>query len=107
MDGIARAGTTSNAIAKAGNDVLDSSMDSFRRIQAMKDGGQASSVRAARGETIISDPTSGRRYSAPTGSNNYWVNSYGELITNDNSNYNPNTDNSVNQNDWTLYDPED
>lgn len=107
MEGIAAAGRASTARARDGMDALDSSMSSYQRIQAMKDGGQANSVRGIHGETIISDPYSGRRYDgAPAGRGNYWVGPDGELMTTEDPNYNPNTDNSVNSHDWTKFEPE-
>jgi len=107
MGAIAARGKATRDAGSANSDILDSNMESFRKIQAMKDGGQAKSVRNIRGETIISDPTSGRRYTAPSGSRYNWVNENGELIRSDNPNYNPNTDNNVNQNDYKQYEPED
>jgi|GEM_PF-5020143 len=107
MGRIAAAGAASRAAGQASSDALVSSMDSYRRIQAMKNGGQAASVRGIHGETIISDPSSGRRYTAPSNRGNYWVNSNGELMTTEDPNYNPNTDNSVNQHGWTQYEPDD
>ena len=102
MSDIAARGAESRAIGRAGSDALDSSMDSYRRIQAMKDGGQERSVRGIRGETIISGPNSNETFTVPSGSDYYWVNQNGEYIPTDNSLYNPNTDNAVNNDQWTL-----
>lgn len=107
MSAIAARGAASRAAGRASSDALDSSMASYRRIQAMQDGGQSASVRGIHEETIITDPNSGRRYDgAPAGRGNYWVTPNGELMTTEDPNYNPNVDNSVNQYDWTQYEPE-
>lgn len=107
MGAIAARGAASIAAAKASSDILDSNMDSWNKIQAMKDGGQSASVRGIREETILTDPNSGRRYDgAPAGRGHYWVTEGGELMTTEDPNYNPNTDNSRNNDNWTQYDPE-
>jgi len=48
----------------------------------------------------ITNPSNGQTYKVDLGSNHYWINENNQLITSDNTNYNPNGDLNINGN-WT------
>ena len=52
-------------------------------------------------QTTVTNSNSGQSYQVDAGANEYWINSNGEYISSNNFNYNPNTDNTVNNQAWT------
>jgi len=55
----------------------------------------------------MTDPNSGNTYKVQEGYNQYWSNGNNEYIGSNDAYYNPNTDNSVNNQNWQQLDATD
>lgn len=82
---------------------MDQNMESWKSNQAAGDRNQERFVDYINGNTNVSDPNTGQTYKVEAGSNQYWMNNQGEYIKSDNSNYNPNQDDNINNQTWTEY----
>ncbi|WP_456437985.1 hypothetical protein [Psychroserpens sp.] len=79
--------------------ISDSSHESWKRRNAMTDAGQAKSVDAVWERSNMQDQ-SGNQYQVEGYSDNVWKNNNNEYIGTDNTNWNPNIDNTTNNIDW-------
>ncbi len=82
---------------------MDQNMASWRANQAASDRNQELFVDYIYGNTNVSDPNTGQTYKVEAGANQYWMNNQGEYIKSDNSLYNPNLDQNINNQTWTEY----
>ena len=82
---------------------MDQNMASWRANQAASDRNQEQFVDYIYGNTNVSDPNPGQAYKVEAGANQYWMNNQGEYIKSDNSLYNPNLDQNINNQTWTEY----
>ena len=82
---------------------MDQNMASWRANQAASDRNQEQFVDYIYGNTNVSDPNTGQTYKVEAGANQYWMNNQGEYIKSDNSLYNPNLDQNINNQTWTEY----
>ncbi|MFD2725455.1 hypothetical protein [Hyunsoonleella rubra] len=84
--------------------ITDSNHESWKRRNAMNDAGHSSSINNGIWErTTISNPSTGQQYYAEGQNDYYWVNQNNEYYGTNDANYNPNIDNSMNNQDWTQY----
>lgn len=88
------------AIVSSNNAVNDAIMGSWRERNASQDRSQNQYINSITEQNTMIDPSTGQTYQVDSGANNYWMNRDGEYISTDNYNYNPNTDQNVNQQDW-------
>ncbi len=82
---------------------MDQNMASWRANQAASDRSQEQFVDYIHGNTNVSNTNTGQTYKVEAGANQYWMNNQGEYIKSDNSLYNPNLDQNVNNQTWTEY----
>lgn len=90
------------AAINAGNtysSISDSSHESWKRRNGMTDAGQAKSVDAIWERSNMQDQ-SGNQYQVEGYSNNVWKTNNNEYVGTDNTNWNPNIDNTTNNIDW-------
>jgi len=79
--------------------ILDSNHESWQRRNAMTDAGQSKSVNAIWERSTMNDQ-SGNTYQVEGYYNNVWKNNNNEYIGTNNTNWNPNIDNTTNSIDW-------
>ncbi|QNJ97183.1 type 2 periplasmic-binding domain-containing protein [Constantimarinum furrinae] len=96
------------AAFKSSNDAINKSMmDTWRNNNASSDRMQEKTVDGIWEQKNMTNTSTGQTYKVEDGASNYWMNSNGEYIkTNDNF-YNPNTDNTVNNQSWNRMDATD
>lgn len=87
----------------ASNSVSDIMMKGWRDRNAMNDAGHASSINSIREEETIYNSASGQTMNVEAGSNRYFTNSNNEYIRTDDYFYDPNSDNAVNNYEWTEW----
>jgi hypothetical protein len=85
---------------------MDQNMNSWRANQAAGDRNQEQFIDYVNGNTNVSDPNTGQTYKVEAGSKQYWMNDQGEYIKSDNSLYDPNLDQNINNQTWTEYEEE-
>jgi len=86
------------------SDISDISHDGYMKRSGVNDAGHAKSVDAVYGNTTVFNPNqSGQTYKVESYNNYYYGNGQGEVISTDNSLYNPNRDKTVNNQEWTRY----
>lgn len=81
------------------SDILDSSHKSYMDRSASSSAGQSAYVNSVWERQTMTD-NSGNLYQVDGYDNNVWMNQNNEYIGTDNYNYNPNLDNSVNNQNW-------
>ncbi len=84
---------------KTYSDISDSSHESWKRRNTMTDNGQSKSVNGIWERSNMTDQ-SGNLYQVEGYDNNVWMNNNNEYIGTDNSNYNPNIDNTTKSQNW-------
>ncbi len=82
---------------------MDQNMENWRSNQAASDRSQEQFVDYINESTNVSDPNTGQTYKVESGANQYWINDQGEYIKSDNSLYDPNLDQNINNQTWTEY----
>lgn len=96
-----------NTIANTGNiysEISDINHNGYMNREKMKNAGHSKSVDGIYGNTTVFNPNaSGQTYKVESYDNYYYGNGQGEIISTDNSLYNPNLDPNVNNQDWTRY----
>lgn len=85
---------------------MDQNMENWRANQTAGDKNQEQFIDYINENTNVTDPNTGQTYKVEAGSKQYWMNSQGEYIKSDNSLYNPNLDDNVNNQTWTEYNEE-
>lgn len=103
MANIKASGNQSTANHNARMAAMDQDMESWRSNQASDDRNHQRTIDNIRGNTNVSDPNTGKTYKVETGADQYWMNDQGEYIKSDNSLYNPNQDQNINNQNWTEY----
>lgn len=91
---------TQRAIVGAGEAVNDSIMQGWRDRNAIQDGGHDAFVDSLLDRQNLVDPSTGQTWKVDSGANNYWMNQDGEYIGTDDHFYNPNTDPTLNSQNW-------
>lgn len=81
------------------SDILDSSHSSYMGRSAVSSAGQSAYVNSVWERQTMTD-NSGNRYQVDGYDNNVWMNQNNQYIGTDNTNYNPNIDNAVNNQVW-------
>ncbi len=85
---------------------MDKNMETWKSNQAAGDRNQEQFLDYVNDRTNVVDPNTGQTYKVDAGANQYWMNNQGEYIKSDNSNYNPNQDDNINNQTWTEYQEE-
>ncbi|MFK7783070.1 hypothetical protein [Psychroserpens sp.] len=84
---------------KTYSSILDSSHESWKRRNTMTDAGQSKSVDAVWERSNMSNQN-GNQYQVEGYYNNVWKNDNNEYVATDNTNWNPNVDNTTNGINW-------
>ena len=95
--------TTSSNVGNIYSDILDINHSGYLKRSNMTSHGQAKTIRGIRNTTIISNHNTGEHYTVPAGSKYYWVNNNGRHFGTNNPNYDPRTDNRINQTEWSQF----
>lgn len=104
MAAINAQGQAARNIGNTYSSISDSSFESWQRRNNMNNAGHSKSINNGIWErTTVSSPNTGQQYYVEGQNNYYWMNQNNEYVGTDNSLYNPNIDNSMNQQDWTQY----
>ncbi|PQV51117.1 hypothetical protein CLV33_10137 [Jejuia pallidilutea] len=104
MAAINTQGQASRNLGNTYSSISDSSFESWKRINDMNNAGHSKSINNGIWErTTISSPNTGQRYYVEGQNNYYWMNQNNEYLGTDNSLYNPNTDNAINNQQWSQY----
>ncbi|CAH1386667.1 hypothetical protein [Candidatus Nitrotoga sp. M5] len=103
MNAIAERGKTSSSVAQINSDILDISHSGFLKRSNMVSSGQAKEVNMLSGQSVITNASTGEMFQVETQPGNYWVGSNAEYFSTENVQYDPNTDNSMNSQGWTLF----
>lgn len=69
----------------------------------MNSQGQTRTINAIGERNVISNYSTGERYTVQSGSKYYWVNNDGKYFGTDNPNYDPRTDNRINNVEWSQF----
>lgn len=88
------------AIVDSNNAVNDAIMGGWRERNAITDRSHSQYIDSIQDKTNVINPSTGQTYKVDAGANNYWINNDQKYITTDDYNYNPNTDPSLNQQNW-------
>ncbi len=107
MAGIKAFGDQNTANHNSRMAAMDQNMENWRANQASGDRNHEQFIDYVNDRTNVTDPNTGQTYKVESGSKQYWMNSDGEYIKSDNSLYNPNQDENVNNQTWTEYNVED
>lgn len=95
------------AIRNAGNtysSILDDSHESWKRRNDMNNKGHSNSINSGIWErSTVSNPNTGQSYQVDGQNDYYYGNNNNKYIGTDNPLYNPNLDNTVNNQEWTQY----
>ena len=86
---------------RAGQAASDAQYSSWRAGQASSDAGQSNYVDGIWEQRNMTNATTGQTYKIEGYDDNVWMNQNNEYFGNDNSLYNPNTDNTMNSQNWT------
>ena len=82
------------------NAINDAIMSGYNNRMASMDKNQEMFVDAMREETKVQNTATGNAYKVESHYNNYWMNSNGEYISTNQSTYNPNLDENMNNQKW-------
>jgi len=75
-------------------------MGSYNARMASSDRTHAQTIDTIRGETNAVNTATGQTYKVEAGYNHYWMNSDGQYLSTDHSDYDPNQDDAVNRANW-------
>ncbi|CBL45260.1 Hypothetical protein HDN1F_16770 [gamma proteobacterium HdN1] len=75
-------------------------MQGWKDRNAASDRQQAQRIDQIYERTNVVDPSTGQGYKVDAGANHYWMNNNGEYISTDQSGYNPNLDDNMNNQRW-------
>ena len=82
------------------NAINDAIMNNWRASNAASDRMQEQRIDVINERTNVIDPTTGQKYKVDAGYNHYWMNSEGRYISTNQFSYNPNQDESINNQKW-------
>ncbi len=80
--------------------INDAIMSGWRDRNAASDKQQEQTIDNIYERSNVQDPGTGQKYKVAAGSNQYWMNSNGEYIGTQQSTYDPNLDNNMNEQRW-------
>ena len=103
MNAIAARGNAATSVGNTYSDILDISHQGFLNRSHINDAGHASTIRAINETALIGNHETGEHYTVPAGSNYYWVSNDGAYFGTDNALLDPNTDQRMNDKDWTKF----
>jgi len=103
MNAIASRGQISRSIGNTYSEILDISHKGYLDRSSINDAGHSKTIREINETTLIGNHETGEQYYVPSGSNFYWISDDGTYIGTDNSLFNPNTDNRMNDKEWTKF----
>jgi hypothetical protein len=78
----------------------DSLMSNWRERNAASDKAQEQFVDTITERSKVVDPSSGKQYKVESGYNHYWMNADGKYLSTDKQDYDPNLDESINNQKW-------
>lgn len=99
----ARPPGTSKSVGDIYSEISDINHAGYLKRDAINSAGHSKSVRAAAGQTIITNQSSGERYNVPSGNQYHWVNSQGVHIGTDSALFDPRTDSRISRHEWTQF----
>ena len=82
------------------NAINNAIMSGWRERNAASDKAHGQFIDTINEKTNVVDPSTGQRFKVDSGSNHYWMNRDGKYLSSDQSAYNPNLDEAVNQQNW-------
>lgn len=103
MDDIKAFGEQNTARHNARMASMDQNMDTWKANQAAGDRNQEQLLDYIKEKTNVTDPNTGQTFKVDAGGKQYWMNNNGEYIKSDDSSYDPNLDNGLNNQTWTEY----
>jgi hypothetical protein len=83
----------------------DALMSNWRERNAASDQAHERFVDTITERTKVVDPTSGQLYKVDSGYNHYWMNPDGKYLSTDKQDYNPNLDDTINNQRWQELQP--
>lgn len=108
MAAINAQGQASRNIGNTYSSIIDDSHDSWKRRNGITDAGHSNSINSGVWErSTVTNPNTGQSYQVEGQNNYYYGNNNNEYVGTDNVLYNPNIDNSMNNQDWIEYEIED
>jgi hypothetical protein len=103
MQSIASRGSTALSVGNTYSEILDISQKGYLNRSSISDAGHSKTVRSINQTTMIGNHETRERYDVPAGSNFYWVSEDGFYIGTDNALLDPNTDQRMNDKQWTKF----
>lgn len=103
MQSIAARGNTALSVGNTYSDILDISHKGYLNRSSINDAGHGKTVRSINQTTLIGNHETGEHYDVPSGSNYYWVSDDGFYIGTDNALLDPNSDQRMNEKQWTKF----
>ena len=103
MNAILARGATSNNIAKINSDILDISHQGYLQRSEIVTAGQANTVRAMAGQSVIHNPQTNEFYQVDSTSTHHWVGANGEWFGTEDALYDPRRDPALNGTEWSQF----
>lgn len=103
MNAIAARGNAATSIGNTYSEILDISQKGYLNRSNINYSGHTNTIRSINETTLIGNHETGEHYSVPSGSRYYWVANDGTYFGTDNALLNPNTNNQMNQKNWTKF----
>lgn len=103
MSAIAARGASSQSTGSTYSDILDISHKGYLNRSNINSEGHDKTVRSINEVALIGNHETGEHYEVPTGANYYWVSQDGYYFGTDNALLNPNSDNRMNDKNWTKF----
>lgn len=106
MDAITVRGNTTKSVGDIYSEISDITHNGYLKRSNMTNHGQRKTVNMIGERTVIANHNTGEHYNVPDGSKYYWVGNDGSYFGTDNANYDPRTNQQINNVDWTRFEKE-
>lgn len=103
MNAIAARSATAQSVGNTYSDILDISHKGYLNRSNINSAGHDKSVQAITQSTLIGNHETGEHYEVPSGANFYWVSEDGFYVGTNNALLDPNSDNRLNDKNWTKF----
>lgn len=103
MQAIADRGAAARSVGETYSEILDISHQGYLTRDSINSQGQRRNVDAIRNTTVIANRETGERYDVDGNNRYYWVNGDGIYLGTDNSLFDPRTDPSTRDGQWTRF----
>ncbi|MEE9493745.1 MAG: hypothetical protein V3W04_10260 [Gammaproteobacteria bacterium] len=101
-----RAFDQQQALHRSTNEAVNNSlMNTYRTSQQASDRGQQQFRNTTSGEETLTNPYDGQQYQVESGADQYWMNRSGENIQSNDAFYDPNMDQTINNQEWQKVEP--